>query len=106
MTTYFVTRHPGARDWAKGRGITVDEQVEHLDIGRIRPGDMIIGSLPVNLACRVCEQGGRYLHLSLELPPHLRGKELSAADMDRCGARIEEFKVVAVGGTASPPEGD
>ncbi|MBI5142699.1 MAG: hypothetical protein HZA20_11015 [Nitrospirae bacterium] len=28
MTTYFVTRHPGAREWAAEEGVIVDEQVE------------------------------------------------------------------------------
>ena len=90
---YFVTRHPGARDWAAAEGIAIDEQIDHLDITKIRPGDVIIGSLPVNLAAEVCGRGGRYLHLSLELPAELRGKELTVADMRQCGARVEEFQI-------------
>ncbi len=92
--TYLVTRHPGARDWADEEGIAVDALVDHLDVTDIQPGDRVIGSLPVNLAAQVCERGGRYLHLSLELPPGLRGRELSADDMRRLGARVEEFHVL------------
>lgn len=92
--TYLVTRHPGARDWADEEGIAVDALVDHLDVTDIQPGDRVIGSLPVNLAARVCERGGRYLHLSLELPPGLRGRELSADDMRRLGVRVEEFHVL------------
>jgi CRISPR-associated protein Csx16 len=92
--TYLVTRHPGARDWADEEGIAVDALVDHLDVTDIQPGDRVIGSLPVNLAAQVCERGGRYLHLSLELPPGLRGRELSADDMRRLGVRVEEFHVL------------
>lgn len=93
MTTYFVSRHPGALDWAQSEGLAVDCVVAHLDPARIVPGDVLIGSLPVNLAAEVCARGGRYLHLSLRLPPEWRGQELSAEQMRACGACIEEYQV-------------
>lgn len=96
MSVYFVSRHPGAKDWAAEEGLQVDEVIDHLEIDRIVHGDIVIGSLPVNLAAEVCARGGRYLHLSLELPFGLRGQELSAADMRAAGARVEEFRVVSV----------
>jgi CRISPR-associated protein Csx16 len=95
--TYFVTRHPGARAWAAEEGIPVDEVVDHLGVETIRPGDVVIGSLPVNLAAEVCRRGGRYLHLSVDLTPELRGVELSAGQMRACGARVEEYGVVWAG---------
>ena len=96
MTTYFITRHPGAREWAAQEGVRVDEQVDHLDVTLIGPGDLVIGSLPVNLAAEVCARGGRYFHLSLDLPQEWRGRELSAEDMRRLGARIEEYRVECI----------
>ena len=99
MTTYFVTRHSGARDWAQDKGIRVDQVVDHLDVTQVRAGDVVIGSLPVNLAAEVCERGGHYLHLSLDLPSKLRGKELTAEDMRALGARVEEYVVVRKGTT-------
>jgi CRISPR-associated protein Csx16 len=93
MAAYFVSRHPGALEWAAQEGISVDTQVDHLDVDVIRTGDIVIGSLPMNLAAEVCARGGRYLHLSLDLPPEWRGRELTAADMRRFGARIEEYQV-------------
>lgn len=93
MTTYFVTRHPGTRAWAAEEGILVDETIEHLDPQALQPGDIVIGTLPVNLAAEVCARGGRYLHLTLELPPEWRGAELTAEDMRRFGARVEEYCV-------------
>lgn len=93
MTTYFVTRHAGAKEWAALQGIVCDACVSHLDPVLVKQGDVVIGTLPINLAAIVCEQGGRYLHLSLELPLEARGKELSPSDLQKYGAKLEEFVV-------------
>ncbi|HMZ71966.1 MAG TPA: CRISPR-associated protein Csx16 [Burkholderiaceae bacterium] len=93
MTTFFVSRHPGAADWALEQGLAVDRAVAHLDPAEVEAGDVVIGTLPVNLAAQVCARGARYLHLTLDLPADWRGRELSAADMAACGARIEEYRV-------------
>ena len=93
MTAYFISRHPGAYTWAAEEDIAVDQVIDHLDPSLIQPGDTLIGSLPVNLAAEVCARGGRYLHLSLDLPAALRGRELTAEQMRVCGARIERYLV-------------
>lgn len=95
--TYFVSRHPGATHWAAEEGFSVDECVNHLDISRIQRGDVVIGTLPVQLIARVCQQGARYCHLSLDLPADWRGLELSADQLRACNARLEEFLVQRVG---------
>ncbi len=98
MTTYFITRHPGALDWAAQRGISVDQQLTHLDIERIRAGDTVIGTLPVHLAARVCERGARYRHLALEIPSEARGRELSADELEAFGARLETYRIQRIRG--------
>ena len=40
MTTYFVTRHPGARAWAQQQGVAVDVLIDHLDPEIVQPGDV------------------------------------------------------------------
>ena len=72
MTTYFVSRHPGAVAWAARRGLAVDAYLAHLDPQQIQPGDTVIGILPVHLAARVCGSGARYLNLSLDMPENAR----------------------------------
>lgn len=96
MTTFFVSRHPGAAAWAQAQGLAVDRLVVHLDPAEVGAGDTVIGTLPVNLAAAVCARGARYLHLSLDLPAERRGRELNAADMAACGARLEEYRVQKV----------
>jgi len=93
MTTYFVSRHPGAVEWAARQGIAVDQLVAHLDPEIVQPGDVVIGTLPVNLAAEVCARGARYLNLSLDLPPEARGRELTADELETFGARVEEYLV-------------
>lgn len=100
MTTYLVTRHQGAVEWASAQGFAIDQVVSDFDPTCVQLGDRVIGTLPAPLAATVCERGGRYIHLTLDLPPALRGKELTPADMDACGARLEEFRITRV---TTPP---
>lgn len=93
MTTFFVTRHPGAIEWARRRDLQVDRFLAHLDPAVIAPGDTVIGILPVNLAACVCARGARYFSLSLDLPAAARGRELSADELDTYGARLEGYTV-------------
>jgi len=93
--TILVTRHAGAREWVTRQGIVVDEILEHLPPEKIdktiNPGDLVIGSLPVSLVAQICRRGGRYKHLSMNIPPDARGRELSADDMEKFCAKLEEF---------------
>jgi len=93
MTTWLVTRHPGAVEWATRQQLVIERHVEHLDPIDIQPGDTVIGILPVNLAAEVCARGARYINLSLDLPPDARGRELTADELDRYKARLEEYTV-------------
>jgi len=93
MATWFISRHPGAIDWATNQGLPIDRHVSHLDPTQVQTGDTVIGSLPVHLAAAVCQRGARYLNLSLDLPEHWRGRELSADELRQCKARLEGFDV-------------
>ncbi|MDR1611168.1 MAG: CRISPR-associated protein Csx16 [Planctomycetota bacterium] len=101
MTTWFVSRHTGAVDWLRRRGLAVDSVVQALHPGMVSPGDTVIGTLPAHLAGEVCARGGRYFHLVMDVPLSMRGGELSADDMDRYGARAEEYRVERV--ASDPP---
>lgn len=91
MTTWIVSRHPGALEWLQRQGIEADQQVAHLDLDRIAAGDRIIGTLPVNLIAELCKQGANYFHLDFKLLPEQRGQELSADDMDAAGAKLVQY---------------
>ena len=91
MTTYFISRHAGAVDWAKAEGFHVDQRLTHFDATIIKAGDNVLGTLPINLVAEVNARGGNYFHLTLELPSDARGKELTADDMRQYGARLEAY---------------
>ena len=93
MTTWFVSRHPGALQWMQQCGPAFDRHVEHLNIAQIAPGDSVIGTLPVNLAAQVCARGASYWHLSMNLPADARGRELSAQELLAMGAMLQQFDV-------------
>lgn len=97
MTTYFISRHGGAVEWAKNKGITADVLIEHTKpefFDQLKVGDAVIGILPVSLAAKVCAAGAYYYDLSLpNLPLEWRGKELTAAQMDECGAELKLYDI-------------
>lgn len=95
MTTWFVSRHPGAVEWAHRRGVDA-MAIDHLDLDAVRAGDVVIGTLPVGLAAEVQGRGAAFWFLELDLPAEARGRELTADEMERCGARLVEYRVERV----------
>ena len=93
MSTWFITRHPGAIAWAMRQGLAADRQLAHLDPAQLAPGDPVIGPLPGNLIARVCARGGRYRHPPRDLPAQARGRELTVDVLGRFGARLEAYVV-------------
>jgi CRISPR-associated protein Csx16 len=94
MTTYFVSRHAGAIEWANQEGFRVDKQLNHFDPQLIKTGDTVFGTLPINLVAELNQRGAHYFHLLLDLPPEARGKELTADDMRRYGAHLLEYSAI------------
>lgn len=93
MAVIFVSRHPGAQRWLEMQDTKVDYIVGHLEPGTVRPGDIVIGTLPVHLAAEVCRQGAQYWHLSMRVPPEWRGREFETEQMLRWQARLECFDI-------------
>ena len=97
MTTYFVSRHPGAIAWAKSRNLDA-VFVEHIEIKDVEEGDMVMGSLPVSKVAELNAKGVRYKHLILHMTRDDRGRELTVEDMVRLKAKLVEYHVVQVKG--------
>ncbi|GAB1384643.1 hypothetical protein MASR1M50_29640 [Burkholderiales bacterium] len=93
MTTWFVSRHPGALQWMRRHGPSFDRHVTHLAAADVQPGDRVYGTLPVPMACEVCERGATYFHLSVPLPETARGSELSVDQLEVFGTNLQRFDV-------------
>ncbi len=105
-TICFVSRHPGAQEWLRDQidlpGDCVDV-LTHLDVRTVQPGDLVIGTLPVQLIASICARGARYLHIAFDMPPSKRGQELSAAELVLLHARLVEFRAQAIASPAALP---
>ena len=55
---YLVSRHPGAITWCQRQGLTIDTVLPHIQPTIIKKGDVVIGTLPINLAAEVQQAGG------------------------------------------------
>ena len=95
MTTLLISRHPSAIAWVKSK-VRVDAVLTHLtdnDIANLTSEHTVIGTLPIHLAAVVCEKGAKFVYLSLDTPPELRGAELTVEQMDALGARLESYRI-------------
>ncbi|MFN7695640.1 MAG: CRISPR-associated protein Csx16 [Burkholderiales bacterium] len=102
MPTYFVTRHEGARFWARhfaAKGLLpepVHHVVEHLDPSQLQRGDVVMGTLPIHLVAELHRRGVRYWSLDMTIPLELRGKDLSGTQMVALGATLTQYQVKTV----------
>lgn len=99
MTLWFVSRHSGARAWARARSLQVDHWAEHLDVEDVREGDVVVGTLPVDKIAGINARGARFLALCLDLTPEMRGRELTPDDMETLGGRLVEYRAERVEST-------
>lgn len=91
METLIVTRHPGAVEFIQYRGY-VGEVCEHFVPEMAHEGMLIIGVLPVHLIAQVLQTGARFVQVVLpNIPPEMRGVELTPAQMIECGAQLIEI---------------
>ena len=94
---WFISRHPGAWKWFCATGNRgrwqVTHPVSHIDPVDISTGDIVIGTLPIQLAAEICDKGAEYWHLTLALGENQRGKELSYDDMIAASASVEQYHI-------------
>ena len=94
MSIYLVSRHQGAVEWMKHMNHHYDVHLTHLSSEvPLCAGDTVVGSLPINLVADLAERGIGYTHLSLYVPEHLRGIELSAEQLSQLDAKLESYSV-------------
>jgi|GEM_PF-464674 len=99
MTVYFVSRHDGAQHWARlmqrlgNWPHPIDRYVDHLDVQTLQKGDVVIGTLPLREIAAVRQRGAEFYNLDLQVPPELRGQELTPTQMAQCGATLTHYRI-------------
>lgn len=98
MTTYIITRHPATITYLKEEfGYSTAIAVTHVDeefFSHLEKGDQVIGVLPAPLMARVCKITKHpFTHFEINLPPELRGKELSVKDLKTLLPQLTKFMV-------------
>lgn len=95
MTVTFISRHPATIKWAKSKNIAIDQWKSHLhSISEFNEGDTVIGTLPIQLVFELNARGVEYIHFSLSIPEHLRGAELTAAQLEQCLPNLQSYSVI------------
>lgn len=95
MTTWFVSRHPGAIAWMKKQPIKVDRWVTHLDTDEIAANDTVIGVLPLHSVAKICAKGAIFMAINVELTEQQRGRELTVQDMEGVKCSLQRYDVRA-----------
>jgi len=86
-----VTRHPNLVEYLRLHGFVppcLTEVVTHATPEQVR-GKHVLGVLPHSLSC-LCEC---FTEVPLNLPPELRGKELSVADLEQYAGKPVTYRV-------------
>jgi putative CRISPR-associated protein (TIGR02620 family) len=100
---YLLTRHEGTLEWLKQQLGSQHPfvHIQHLDDAHaLQAGDHVLGNLPLDRVAKLNALGIRYSHVVIHVPFHLRGTELTAANLAAHGAHLQEFRVLTL--SASP----
>ncbi len=92
LENIIVTRHAGALRWLTAKGI-VGEAITHISSPEQVRGKRVVGGVPLHLAAEAAEVLAIVMP---ELPPELRGKELTAEQMEQFGARLLRCAVLPI----------
>lgn len=95
-TVWLVTRHAGAREFARRQGLCWHHELTHAEALPVQPGDRVYGTLPYWLAAQVCAAGAEFWCLEWPALPGHRGTELSADELAAAGARFVRYDVKRV----------
>ena len=94
MARWFVSRHSGAIEWATRQNLFVDRFVSHLNMNDVQSGDLVYGTLPMELAAEVCRRGARFFSLCVSVTEEQRGYDLTADDLVRLNAELREYRII------------
>ena len=87
-----VSRHPATVNLLKSR-FPEAEVVSHMTEDNIPENALVIGNLPIEMIAKVLEKGNRFVSVVLNIPPEMRGKELSEEELKKFAKFVEVKKL-------------
>jgi len=102
MDFIVVSRHPALVQYLRERGVLTGREpvVSHASPEDVR-GKVVVGVLPLRLAAEAAE----VWEVPLELPPELRGRELTLEQVRRCAGPLTRYRVQILAGETPAREG-
>ncbi len=94
MRRYLVSRHGVALDWVSAQGFVVDEVLSHFDdacLERVQAGDVVMGTLPIQIVAELTLKGVCYYHLLIPLTSELRGRTLTLEELNSLDVQLVAF---------------
>jgi len=92
MHVIIVSRHAATVNLIK-KHFPEAEVVSHMTEDSIPENALIIGNLPLPMVEKVLKKGNRFVMVSLNIPPELRGKELNEEELKRFAEFVEVKKL-------------
>jgi len=95
MRYIIISRHQGAIEWLKKKGIggEVKKHFSPEDIKSIQPNDVVIGNFPLNLVKQLIDRGVIvYLIYMPGMAYNERDNDLTPDEMDERGAKLVEIE--------------
>lgn len=88
-----VTRHKGLVEYLEKNGLISDKTVviDHASKEDVE-GKVVLGVLPHSLSCH-CKI---FAEIPLNLPPDMRGKELSLQDVEKYAGEMSRYSVTKI----------
>jgi len=85
-----ISRHKATVEWIRERYDNIEKVLDHIKSPDDINGEIVIGNIPLHLAYKAKE----IWNVSIDLPPELRGKDLSREQFLKLNPRIEKYKVI------------
>jgi len=81
-------------DWLRGHELFRDfRQIDYLGnlVKDLQPGDIVVGSLPLHLAAKICAKGAEYWYTNFRRP-RFQNRNLTASELAE-SATVERYHI-------------
>lgn len=92
---YLVSRQQETVDALRSDNVAFDKIISHFNPAIVKPGDVVLASLPLPIAAKVCAKGGIYKHVEITRPANIHG-DLTSAEILKYGYQINQYDIIGM----------